>query len=58
MISNPTNRENRPFVTDEPVGFEKSTVEVQNCRKITNRFRETYGIYLKINKEKLKDINM
>ena len=43
--------ENRQLVTNEPVGFEKSPVEVQDYRKITNRFRGIYGIYLNVIKE-------
>ena len=41
------NRENRwPLVTDELVEFEKQGVQVQDYRKITDRFREFYRIYL------------
>ena len=39
--------ENRQLGTDEPVEFEKEPVEVQDCRRITDRFRGIYGIYLK-----------
>jgi hypothetical protein len=31
--------ENRQLLTDEPVEFEKQLVEVQDCRKITDRFK-------------------
>ena len=41
------NTENRQLVTDEPVGFEKLPVEVQDFRKITNRFRGIYRIFEK-----------
>ena len=41
-------QENRPLVTDSPVEFEESLVEVQDFRKITDHFREIYGIYLKL----------
>ena len=37
--------ENRQLVTDESVEFEKLPVEVQDCRKITDHFREIYRIY-------------
>jgi hypothetical protein len=36
--------ENRQLVTDEPV-------EVQDCRKITDRFRGIHRIYLNLEKE-------
>ena len=52
---------NRRLVTDEPVEFEKWPIGVhhQDCRKITDHFRGIYGImYLKINLEKTKDVNM
>ena len=39
--------ENWQLGTDEPVEFEKEPVEVQDCRRITDRFRGIYGIYLK-----------
>ena len=40
-------KENRQLVSDEPVEFEKSPVEVhQDCRKRTDHFRGIYGIYL------------
>jgi hypothetical protein len=38
-------RENQQLVTNEPVEFEKSLVEVQDCRKITDHFRGIYKIY-------------
>ena len=31
--------ENRQLVTNEPIEFEKQPIEVQDCRKITDRFR-------------------
>jgi hypothetical protein len=51
------NRENRPAVTDEVVEFEK-VVEVQDLKKITDRFREIYGIYFKLIKKRRKGHNM
>jgi hypothetical protein len=39
--------ENRQLPTDELVEFEKKPVEVQDCRKITDHFREIYRIYPK-----------
>ena len=50
--------ENRQLVTDEPVEVEKYTVEVQDFRKISDRFREIYRIYSNLLKEKPKDVNM
>ena len=44
-------RENRQLVTDEPVEFEERPVEVQDCRKITDRFRGMYIIYPNLIKE-------
>ena len=38
------NGESRQLVTDEPV-------EVQDCRKITDRFRGIYRVYLNLIKE-------
>ena len=43
--------ENRQLVTDEPVVFEEKPVEVQDCKKITDHFRETFGIYPNLIKE-------
>ena len=43
--------ENRQLVTDEPVEFANSPVEVQDCRKITDKFRGIYGIYPNLLKE-------
>ena len=37
--------ENWQLVTDEPVEIEKSPVEVQDFRKITDRFRRIYRIW-------------
>ena len=37
--------ENRQLVSDEPVGFEKQPLKVQDWRKMTNRFRGIYRIY-------------
>jgi hypothetical protein len=42
------NRENRPLVTDEPVEFEKDSVEVQDFRKIADHFRGIWRIYLNL----------
>ena len=36
------------MVTDELVEFEKQLVEVQDFRKSIDKFREFYGIYLKL----------
>jgi hypothetical protein len=42
------NAENRcSLVTDAPVELERYPVEVQDLRKITDRFRGIYVIYLK-----------
>ena len=38
-------RENRQSVANAPVESEKSPVEVQECRKITDHFRGIYRIY-------------
>ena len=38
--------ENRQVVTNEPVQFEKSPVEVGDCRKVTDRLRGVYRILL------------
>ena len=35
------NRENRPLVTDEPVGFEKQPVEVQDLGKLPTILEES-----------------
>ena len=43
--------ENQQLVTDEPV-------EIQDCRKITDHFREICRIYPQYNKGKPKDFNM
>ena len=37
--------ENRQLLSDEPVEFETEPVEVEDCRKITDRFRGIYRIY-------------
>ena len=34
------NGENQLLVTNEPVEFEKSPIEVRDCKKITDHFRE------------------
>ena len=48
----PMMGENRQFVTDEPVEFEKEPVGVvQDCRKITHQFRGIYRIYPSLIKE-------
>ena len=38
-------RENRQSITNQPVEFEKLPVEVQDCRKMTARFKGIYEIY-------------
>jgi hypothetical protein len=44
--------ENRQqLVSDEPVKFKKSPVEVQDCRKITDHFRGKCRIYSNLIKE-------
>jgi hypothetical protein len=43
--------ENRQFVTNEPVEFEKYPVEVQDCRKTTDHLRGIYRIYPNLRKE-------
>ena len=48
---NPMIGENRRLVADEPVEFEKSLVELWDCRRITDDFRGIYRIYLKSIKE-------
>ena len=50
--------ENRQLVTNEVVEFEKELGEVQDCMKITNRFRGIYRIYPNLIKGKLEDVNM
>jgi hypothetical protein len=45
-------------VSNEPVGFEKQLVGVQDFMKITNHCREVYGTYLKLTKGKPEDHNM
>jgi hypothetical protein len=43
--------ENRQLVTDEPVEFEKLSVEVQGCRKSTDHLRGIYRTYPNLIKE-------
>ena len=44
--------DNRQLVTDEPVEFAKSPVEVQDCcRKITDHFKGIYRLYPNLIKE-------
>jgi hypothetical protein len=43
--------ENRQLDTNEPVEFEKSPVEVLDCKKITYHFRGIYRIYPNLIKE-------
>ena len=50
--------ENRQLVTDEPVEFEKSPIEVQDCKKIPDHSRGIYRIYPNSIKENPKDVNM
>ena len=57
-LTQPMNGENRPLVTYEPVEFEISPVEVQEFRKITDRFRGVYRIHLMLLKKNPKDVNM
>ena len=45
IASLPMIGKNRQLVTDEPVELEKSPVEVQDCKKITNHFRGIHRIY-------------
>ena len=40
----PMSGKNRRLVADGPVGFEKWPVEVEDLRRITDRFRGIYGI--------------
>jgi hypothetical protein len=47
------NMENQPFVTDEPVEFEKQPVEVQDFRRITDHFRGIGRIYFKPKTKKI-----
>ena len=49
---------NRQLVTYELVEFEKEPVEVQDNRKITDRFRGVYRIHPKFTKGKPEDVNM
>ena len=50
--------ENRQFLIDEPVEFEKQPVEVQECRKISDHFRGIYRIYPNFSRGKSEDVNM
>ena len=43
--------ENRQLVTNEPVEIEKLPVEVQDCRKLTDHFREICRVYSNIIKD-------
>ena len=49
--TNPMFGKNRQLVTNEPVEFEKKSVEVHDCRIITGRLRGIYRIYLNLIKE-------
>ena len=51
LLSAPMIGENRQLVTDEQV-------EVQDCRKITDRFREIYRIYPNSIRGKPEDMNL
>ena len=51
-------RENRQVVTDEPVELEKSPVEVQDGRKITDHFRGISRTYPNLRKGNPEDVNM
>ena len=44
------NKENQPLVINEPVEFEKYTVEVQDFKNIPERSRGIHEIYLKLMK--------
>ena len=44
-------QENWQLVTNEPVESGKNLVEVEDCRKITDHFREIYRIYPNLIKE-------
>ena len=46
--------ENWQLITDEPVEFEKSTIEVQDCKKFIDRFRGICKIYPNLRKENQK----
>ena len=50
--------ENRLLVTQGPVKFEESPVEVQYFRKITHHYRRIYKIGLEYIKEISEDNNM
>ena len=50
--------ENRQFVTNEPVEFEKQPVEVEDYMKITDHSRGIYRIYPNLTKENREDVNM
>ena len=43
--------ENRQLVTIKPVEFEKEQVEAEDCKEITEHFREIYRMYPKLMKE-------
>ena len=44
-------RENRQLVANDPVAFEKESVEVQDCRKFSNHFRGIYRVYTNLIRE-------
>ena len=46
--------ENQWLVTDEPVEFEETPVEVGDFKRITDQLRGIYGIYLKLIKQTRK----
>ena len=52
------NGENWLLITDEPVEFENLSDEAPNFKKVTDCFRGISRIYLKLNKQKPKDVNM
>ena len=48
---------NTPFITSDPVGFEKYPVEAQDFGNIANRIRIIYGIHHKLIKKTRKITN-
>ena len=46
------------LVTDEPVEFEKESVEVGDLKRISDHFRGIYRMYLKFHKANPEDVNM
>ena len=52
------NKENRPLVTNEIVGFEKYPVQVSRLQKNYGSLRKSFENIPQINNGKLKDVNM